>query len=53
MPNAPRWPAFAPNMKRVREDYVTEQIVLRTVIDIQRGIELEVRCDVASETDRG
>src|SRR4029077_8131017 len=29
---------------------VTEQIVLRTIIDIERGIELEVWCDVACET---
>ena len=38
-------------MKGVCEDYVTEQIVLRTIIDIKRGIELEVWCDVAGEAD--
>ena len=41
----------APEMKSVRENYVTKQIVLWTIIDVQRGIELEVWCDVASETD--
>src|SRR5258708_24396953 len=40
-------------MKRVRENYVAKQIVLWTIIDIKRGIELEVWCDVAGETDRG
>src|SRR6266566_3735838 len=38
-------------MKSVCEDYVTEQIVLRTIVDVERGIELEVWCDVAGETD--
>ena len=38
-------------MKRVRENYVAKQIVLWTIIDIERGIELEVWCDVAGETD--
>src|SRR5207249_3609065 len=41
----------APEMKSVSEDYVAKQIVLRTIIDVERGIELEVWCDVASETD--
>src|SRR3954452_13632530 len=53
MPDVPRWPALAPHMKCVREDYVAEQIVFRAIIDIKRGIELEIRCDVAGETDRG
>ncbi len=38
-------------MKSVCEDYITEQIVFRTIIDIKRGVELEVWCDVACETD--
>src|SRR6266566_3545376 len=38
-------------MKSVCEDYVTEQIVLRTIVDVESGIELEVWCDVACETD--
>src|SRR6266481_3599841 len=38
-------------MTRVREDYITEQVVVRTIVDIERGIELEVWCDVARETD--
>lgn len=41
----------APEMKSVCENYVTKQIVVRTIIDVERGIELEVWCDVASETD--
>ena len=41
----------APEMKCVGENYVAEQIVLRSVVDVQRGIELEIRCDVASEPD--
>jgi len=39
-------------MKGVCEDNITEQIVVWTIIDIKRGIELEVWCDVAGETDR-
>ena len=38
-------------MKRVGEDNVAKQIVLRTVADVERGIELEIGCDVAGETD--
>ncbi len=53
MPDVPRWPPLAPHMKCICEDYVTEQIVVRAIIHIQRGIELEVRCDVAGKTDRG
>src|SRR5439155_22255927 len=37
----------APEMKSVCENYVTKQIVVRTIIDVERGIELEVWCDVA------
>jgi hypothetical protein len=40
-------------MKRVRENYVTEQIVLGTVIDIESGIELKIPSDVAGEPDGG
>ena len=40
-----------PEMKRVCEDYITKQVVIRAVVDVQRGIELEIRCDVASEAD--
>src|SRR5436305_10703165 len=39
-------------MKSVSENYVAEQIVVRTIIDIERGVELEVWCNVAGETDR-
>ena len=49
--DAVRCGAPTPEMKRVRENDITEQIVLRTIIDIKRGVELEVRCDVAGETD--
>ena len=43
----------APEMKSVGENYVAEQIVLRIIADIKRGIELKIGCDVAGETDRG
>ena len=43
---------LAPDMKRVCEDYITKQVVIRAVVDVQRGIELEIRCDVAGEADR-
>src|SRR6266480_7400984 len=38
-------------MKSVCENYVAKQIVFRTIVDIKRGVELEVWCDVACETD--
>ena len=38
-------------MKRVGENYVAHEIVIRTIADVQRGIELEVGCDVAGEAD--
>ena len=41
-----------PKMKCVREHYIAKQIVLRTVVHIKRGIELEIGRDVAGETDR-
>src|SRR6266436_852117 len=39
-------------MKSVSENYVAEQIVLWTIIDIQGGVELEIACHVAGKTDR-
>ena len=39
-------------MKSVCENYIAEEIVLGIIADIQRGIELKIGCDVASETDR-
>jgi hypothetical protein len=41
-----------PEAKSVGEDYVTKQIVLRAIVDIERGVELEIARDVAGETDR-
>ena len=38
-------------MKSVCENDITKQIVLRTIIHVKRGIELEVWRDVAGETD--
>ena len=38
-------------MTRVSENYIAEQIVARTIIDVERGIKLEIACDVAGETD--
>ena len=32
----------APKMKSVSENYITEQIVVGTIVDIKRGIELEI-----------
>ena len=43
---------FAPEVKCVTENYVTKQIVLRAIVDIERGVELEIARDVAGETDR-
>ena len=39
-------------MKCVTENYVTKQIVPRAIVDIERGVELEIARDVAGETDR-
>ena len=44
---------LAPDMKRVCEDYVTEQIVIRPIANVQRGVELKIGCYVAGEADRG
>ena len=41
-----------PKVKCVSENYVAEEIVLRTIVDVECGIELEIPCDVAGETDR-
>ncbi len=40
-----------PDMKSVSEDYIAKQIVPWTVVDVERGIELEIWRDVAGETD--
>src|SRR5262249_10322447 len=42
----------APEMKCVGENDVAHQIVIGTITDVQRGIELEIGCDVAGEPDR-
>ena len=42
----------APNMKCVRENYVAHEVVTRTIVNVQRGIELKIWFDVAGETDR-
>ena len=39
-------------MKCVRENYVTEQIVLGIIADVERRIELKIGRDVAGEADR-
>jgi hypothetical protein len=38
-------------MKRVSENHIAEQIMARTIIDVERGVKLEIGCDVAGETD--
>jgi len=40
-------------MKSVRENDVAHQIVLRTITNVERGIELKIPRDVAGEADRG
>ena len=42
----------APEMKSVRKNYVAKQIVLGIIADIERGIELEIACHIAGETNR-
>ena len=42
----------APEMKCVGENYVAHKVVIRTITDVQRGIELEIGCDVAGEANR-
>ena len=39
-------------MKCVGENYVAHEVVIRTIVNVQRGIELEIRRDVAGEPDR-
>lgn len=46
------WAAPAPEMKGVSEDYVTHHAARVVVTEIERGIELEVGCDIAGETNR-
>ena len=43
---------FAPEMKCVSEDNVTEDAAEIVIAKINRGIELEVRCDVTGKTYR-
>src|SRR4029453_14156131 len=43
--------SFAPDMKCVSENYVAHQVVIRTVINIQRRIELKIWCYVAGKPD--
>ena len=43
---------LAPKMKRVGEHNIAEKIVARSVIDVERGIQLEIARDVAGESDR-
>jgi hypothetical protein len=43
---------FAPQVKRITEYDVAEQIMLRPIADVQRGIELEITRQVAGEADR-
>ena len=42
----------APEMKCVGENYIAHEVVIRAIADVQRGIKLEVRRDIASEADR-
>src|SRR4030095_14185291 len=42
----------APEMKCVCENYVAHEVVIRTIADVQRGIELEIRCNIASKANR-
>ena len=41
-----------PQMKRVGENYVAKQIVLRTIVDVERWIKLKIGCDITGEPDR-
>src|SRR5262245_50379099 len=43
--------SFAPDMKCVSENYVAHQVVIRTIINIQRRIELKIWCYVAGKPD--
>ena len=39
-------------MKCVGENYVAHEVVIRTIVNVQRGIELKIRRDIAGEADR-
>ncbi len=43
---------LAPYVKRISENYVAKQIVFGTIADVERGIELEIACDIARKPDR-
>jgi hypothetical protein len=43
---------ISPKMKRVRENYVTKQIVVGSIADVKRGIKLKIGRHVAGKTDR-
>ena len=43
---------LSPQVKRISEDDVAEQIMLRPIADVQRGIELEIARQVARKADR-
>ena len=38
-------------MECVCEDDITEQVVIRAIANVKRGVELEIARDVAGETD--
>ena len=39
-------------MKRVSENYVAHEVMMRTIVNVQRGIELKIRRDITGEADR-
>ena len=41
-----------PEMKCVGENNIAKQIVLRTIVDVERRIELEIACDITRKPDR-
>ena len=41
----------APDVKRVSKNDVPHQVVIRTIVNVQRGVELEIRCDIAGEAN--
>ena len=43
---------FPPQMKSVRENYVTKEIVVRSIADVKRGIKLKIGRYVVGKTDR-
>ena len=44
---------FAPEMKCVGENYVAHEVVVRAIVNVQRGIELKIWCDVAGKPNCG